>query len=192
MGGAAREIPFRARPARRPSRCRAGWNRDSMDDDERGAMPRSQDLIFGMLLGAGTMYLLDPDRGRQRRELLRRQLSGMRQELEGLGESVVSQARQLRGAGAVTPVPRPDREEADDATLAARVRASLVTLVSNPATVGIAADHGRITLTGTVVAREVDTLVDGVESLDGVVDVINRLHVEESPGDIPDPRGTGA
>jgi osmotically-inducible protein OsmY len=155
-------------------------------------MFRGNDFLLGALVGAGLMYFLDPDRGRRRRALLRDQIAHAGNELEGLGDAVASQARHLTNqAGGMVAETRARvmREEVDDVTLTARVRSELGRLVSNPSSIGVSADHGRITLTGPILTREVDSLIDGVESIRGVADVINRLQVHEQPGDVPGLQG---
>jgi hypothetical protein len=161
----------------------------------RGQMARGNDFVLGVMLGAGLMYFLDPDRGRRRRALLRDRAVHFGHELEDLGETLAGQARHLRNQAAGTIAEaraRLEREELDDETLTARVRAELGRLVSNPGSIGVAADHGRVTLTGPVLAREADLLVDGVEAVRGVADVIDRLQVHEHPGDVPGRQGSSS
>jgi hypothetical protein len=50
-------------------------------------------LLVGICLGAGLMYLLDPDRGRRRRALLRDKFVGLSNDV---GDAVSKTARDLR------------------------------------------------------------------------------------------------
>ncbi len=45
-------------------------------------MSRTRNLVLGIGLGAGLMYLLDPQQGRRRRALLRDKMVKMRNDLE--------------------------------------------------------------------------------------------------------------
>ena len=146
-------------------------------------MKNRENLIFGMLLGAGIMYLLDPDRGARRRALIRDQMVHGANELEGLGGGMASKARHFRNRarGAMVEARHRMHEEAiDDAVLAARVRSQLGRLVSTPRHVEVTAEHGRVTLRGMAPDEEVRTLVDGVQHVPGVHDVINRLESREN------------
>jgi osmotically-inducible protein OsmY len=148
-------------------------------------MNKRENLILGMILGAGLMYLLDPDRGRRRRALIRDQMVHGAHEIEDLGEGVASRARHLRnrarGALAETRNRFP-LEEVDDSVLAARVRSHLGRLVSEPSNIQVSAEHGRVTLRGAAPDQEVRALVDGVQEVPGVHDVINRIRKQESAG----------
>src|SRR5688572_16016960 len=139
-------------------------------------MNKRENLILGMILGAGLMYLLDPDRGRRRRALIRDQMVHGAHEIEDLGGGMASKARHLRNRarGAVLDTKtRLSREEVEDSVLAARVRTHLGRLVSDPSTIEVSAEHGRVTLRGAAPNEEVRGLVDGVQDVPGVHDVIN-------------------
>ena len=113
---------------------------------------KTSSWITGFLLGAGVMYLLDPQSGRRRRALGRdktRHLvkaagarSGKR------GRDLANRARGL--AHTVGGVVRRDR--VDDAVLHERVRAELGRHVSNPSAIEVACADGACTLRGPVPA----------------------------------------
>ncbi len=156
-------------------------------------MKRSTDLVTGMILGAGLMYLLDPDRGRRRRALLRDQLVSGMHKVEDLGEDVAAASRdvQNRARGVVAEAQsRLRSEEVDDSVLEARVRSEMGHAVSNPSAIHVTARDGRITLTGPILAQEVDSLLSTVRSVRGVSEVENRLDVHERPGNISGLQGT--
>ena len=148
-------------------------------------MKNRENLILGMILGAGLMYLLDPDRGRRRRALIRDQVVHGAHEIEDFGGEIASKARHLRnrarGAMAETRS-RFVHEEIEDSVLAARVRAHLGRLVAEPGNIQVSAEHGRVTLRGAAPDEEVRGLVDGVQEVPGVHDVINRIRKPESAG----------
>ena len=141
-------------------------------------MRNEQSFAYGLLIGAALMYLLDPDRGRRRRALLRDQVIHRAHELEDLGGSAVSTARDLRNRarGLIAETrSRLRHDEVDDPVLEARVRSELGRLTTHPGAVQVRAEHGRVTLVGRVLAEEVEQVVEGVQAVPGVVDVINRM-----------------
>jgi uncharacterized membrane protein len=152
-------------------------------------MARSGDLLAGALLGAGLAYYLDPDRGRRRRALLRDHVVHLGHEVKGaagptsrdlanrtLGLMHEAKGRVLNG-------------DADDVVLVARVRSALGRLVSHPGSVEVRSEHGRVTLSGPVLAAELDRLLAGVEHVPGVHDVVNRLEVHAAAGNVPGLQG---
>ena len=152
--------------------------------------------LGGLGLGAGLMYLLDPDRGRRRRDLVRDRVSSRVGRSESsLGKTARDSANRARGLlwrarGRIVPEGR----VADD-VLAERVRSKMGRHVSHPGAIEVAASRGRITLSGPVLAYEVDDLVDAVASVRGVREIENWLQVHQEPGDVPGlqgpPRRTG-
>jgi osmotically-inducible protein OsmY len=150
-------------------------------------MNKFRDLLIGMAMGAGMMYLLDPGRGARRRALIRDQVVHGAHEIEDLGDQVAAKARHLRNRarGKVVETRNrrlKEREEVPDAVLEARVRSELGRVVANMSDILISAEHGRVTLRGTASAADVEKLVEEAQAVPGVHDVINRLEVRESTG----------
>jgi hypothetical protein len=77
------------------------------------------------------------------------------------------------------------RAPPDDDTLAERVRARLGRVVSHPHAIAVAAERGRVVLSGDVLKAEHRQLLRGVRSVSGVAAVDDRLHVHHSAGDVP-------
>lgn len=148
-------------------------------------MQKNGQFLLGMLVGAAIMYLLDPDRGRRRRALLRDQVVHGTNELEEAGHMLGSRARHLRnrarGVMAETRA-RMRHEEVDDPVLEGRVRSHLGRMVADASSIEVSAEHGRVTLRGTAPDSIIETLVEGVQNVPGVHDVINRLRSAETAG----------
>ncbi len=160
---------------------------------EKESLGRAGDLVAGLILGAGLMFLLDPDRGKRRRALVRDQIVHGMHKVEDLGEDLVATTRHLqnRARGVVAETrSRLRREDIEDSVLEARVRTAMGRVVSNPGAIDVFADSGRITLSGPVLAAEVGQLLATVSSVSGVAEVNDQLHVYEQPGDIPGLQGT--
>lgn len=148
-------------------------------------------LIAGMVVGAGAMYLLDPDRGARRRSLLRDQ--GVHAGHK-LGDGLAATARDARnrtiGAAAGLRT-RIRRDEADDDVLHERVRSAIGRVVSHPSAIAVTVSEGRVTLTGHVLADEVDDLMRRVQQVRGVREVRNELEIHRNANGVPALQGTG-
>jgi uncharacterized membrane protein len=148
-------------------------------------------LIAGVVAGAGAMYLLDPDRGARRRSLLRDQGIHVGHKLgDGLSATARDARNRTRGAAAELRARfRPD--EANDEVLHDRVRSASGRVVSHPGAVSVTVTEGRVTLTGHVLADEVDALIDRVERVRGVTEVHNELQIHRTSDGVPDLQGPG-
>jgi len=139
-------------------------------------------------LGAGLMYFLDPDRGRRRRALVRDQFIHALHEIDD-AIGVVSRDLRNRSRGTwarIRTLPgRMAGEEVPDEVLVERVRSKMGRFVSRARPIDVTAHHGRVTLSGPVLAYEVEGLLSAVASVSGVVDVEDRLEVHVGPGDTP-------
>lgn len=130
-------------------------------------------------LGAGAMYLLDPDRGRRRRALLRdRVVHGVR----STGETLDVRARRFanrwhgllakaRPPLAAKPIP--------DAVLAERVRSQIGHVPCHARSIDVSVRDGCVTLSGPVAGDEVRKLLARVSRIRGVDRVENDLEVYE-------------
>ncbi|MBW3543377.1 MAG: SRPBCC family protein [Planctomycetes bacterium] len=145
----------------------------------------------GLALGAGLMYWFDPDRGRRRRAGIRDAINhavcsvecfvdrGLR-DLWNRVEGLTHDAQAL-----VTG------DDADDRTLEERVRSKIGRYVSHPRAIDVSSHDGRIVLHGSVLADEVDDLVNAVASVRGVSAVEPQLDVYEQPGNVSSLQGGG-
>lgn len=148
-------------------------------------------MLNGLLAGAGLMYLLDPDKGRRRRALLRDQFAHLVRELNaGLDTSVRDLRHRSYGMLAGTRS-RFRGRDADDPVVEARVRSRIGRVVSHPGSIRVRSEDGRVTLSGPVLAREVDELLATVAAVPGVKQVENQLEVHESAADVPGLQGEG-
>lgn len=154
-------------------------------------MTGQRELIGGMALGVGLMYLLDPDRGTRRRALLRDRTVHTRRKVAD-GIAVTARDVRNRSQGAVASVrSRIRREQVGDEILEQRVRAELGRVVSHPGAINVTTHDGRVTLGGPVLADELDALLSRVRRVRGVDEVINELEVHETAGSVPALQGEG-
>jgi uncharacterized membrane protein len=147
-------------------------------------MNKGLSLISAAGVGAGLMYLFDPDRGKRRRGLLQNKITHVtRLASEVKGKTQRDLRNHLLGAFAqVESLFRV--QEVSDATLEARVRSRLGRVVSHPSAVEVKAVDGLIILSGSILADEVHTLLESVTGIKGVKNIDNRLEIHEQAGNI--------
>jgi len=164
------------------------WN---PGEEAYGFGPNS--LLMGaacFTIGAGVMFLLDPVRGRSRRAVLRDKATSLYGDSAYYSGKVQRDLRN-RATGVVAGAKSKLRheEEVPDQRLEARVRSSLGRATSHTHAIRVRAEHGRVTLEGNILARELDNVLSCVRSVPGVTEVDNRLHVHQEAGIVPDLQG---
>jgi uncharacterized membrane protein len=151
--------------------------------------------LGGLGLGALLFYIFDPQMGRRRRALLadkfrrfgHKTLDAVDVTSRDLKNRVVGFAAEARNL-----VTRDDTDDASDEVLVQRVRSKLGALVGHPGSVEVAAENGRVTLRGPILASEIDGLIKGVSSLRGVADIENRLELHDTAKSVPGLQGQPA
>ncbi|MDQ6682419.1 MAG: BON domain-containing protein [Chloroflexota bacterium] len=147
--------------------------------------------VLGALLGALTAYLLDPDKGRDRRARLRETLNGrlgdVRDRIEqrrrrsiDMLEGRLDQVRQPGETGAVL----------NDASLAAKVETELFADQSiAKGKINVNVEEGVVVLRGEVdTAKQRTDLVRRARRIPGVADVTSLLHLPGEPAPPEPPR----
>jgi len=143
----------------------------------------------GLGLGAGLTYLFDRERGRRRRALMRDRVlhaANLTGDVTGKTWRDLSN----RVSGVVAEMTRAFKGEtvADD-LLVERVRAKLGRVSSHPRTIEVSARQGAVTLSGLILASEVDRLLEAVSNVRGVASVDNQLAVHAEADNIPSLQG---
>lgn len=141
-------------------------------------------LATGMVLGAGLMYFMDPDRGRRRRALAR---DKMRRTARRSGDALGATGRDLahRASGLAAKATHSlHSEPVDDHVLVERVRAQLGRHASHPRALDVHASNGVVILRGPIMASEAAGLIAAVEKIRGVSAVTSELEPHET-ADIP-------
>jgi len=142
-------------------------------------------VLLGAAIGAGIMYLLDPDGGRRRRALLRDQIvSASHRTSDAVGATSRDVTNRARGVVAELRG-RLRREQVDDDVLRERVRARIGSVVGHASTIETHVSDGRVTLRGPVLVEELERLLRRVHSVRGVEEVVNQLEVHDTPGNVP-------
>jgi hypothetical protein len=148
-------------------------------------------FIKGFGCGASFMYFYDPDRGNARRARLIDQAASLADDFQQACDVTIRDLSN-RTQGLVAEL-FPDSDSADvtDETLVARVRSKMGRLVSHPGSIEVESRNHRVTLTGPVLASEVQRLVRGVSKVSGVAGVENRMEVHQQPGTVSGLQGEG-
>jgi hypothetical protein len=131
------------------------------------------------------MYVLDPDRGKRRRALLRDKLASATKKSR---EGIEIGARDLRNRAqgiAASIQSRFASADTDDAVLVGRVRSKLGRIVCHPRAIEVASENANVTLSGPILEAEVDNLLTCVKQIQGVNEVTNKLEIHKEAGTHP-------
>jgi uncharacterized membrane protein/gas vesicle protein len=148
-------------------------------------------ILTGVVVGAGAMYLLDPERGARRRSLLRDQgihaSHKVRDQLAGTARDVRN-----RSAGVAAGLRSHFRQDqASDEIIEERARSAIGRAVSHPSAVTVNVFEGRATLGGHVLADELPELVRRVGRVRGVTEVRNELEMHATAENVLALQGVG-
>jgi uncharacterized membrane protein len=140
-------------------------------------MHQSIAVLAGAGLGAGVMYLLDPNQGQRRRVLVRDQVGHLTRQASEAAETT---ARDLghHAQGAIAEVrSRLSRDHPTDAVLVARVRTRLGRVSRHPGNLEVVARGGHVRVSGFIPANEVKRVRATIRSVRGVKQVEDHLDV---------------
>jgi hypothetical protein len=135
-----------------------------------------------LLLGAGLMYLLDPQRGRERRARVMDQATGI---INRTSRTCRQMGRDLRNRAKGYAHEARGMFETEDAVsaeqLLQRIRSEIGHVCSHAGAIQVMTDnHGRVTLHGKVLASEADKVLATIKGVAGVSEVINLLSVKDT------------
>lgn len=154
-------------------------------------MNRLMSTLGSIGLGAGLMYFYDPDRGRRRRAMVRDQAVRMVNQSDDFIDKAARDMRnRARGVMAEGMALISD-QRAPDWILEERVRAEMGRIIRHPRLIQVQAFDGGLTLTGPILADEVDQLISRVSKVYGVQSVNNQLDVYQDASDLPGLQGEG-
>lgn len=137
-------------------------------------------------LGAFAMYLLDPDRGKQRRARVKDAFVHMGCEGRKFsGRFQRDAANRIAGTIAETEkMLQWDQEKVSDEVLEQRVRSVVGRRVSHARAVRVKCKDGAVEVSGWVMTHEVDGLLRAVRGIAGVKDVAACMNVADEAGSI--------
>jgi uncharacterized membrane protein len=140
-------------------------------------------------LGAGLMYLFDPNLGRRRRHVLRDKLVHYARKTRDCCDATFRDVYHRTVGLAYETRASFSHEEVADEVLVERVRSKLGRVVSHPHSVQVCAAEGVVYLAGTVLQDEAENLLSTVKSIRGVRDLAFSLDVRPEPGNVPELQG---
>jgi osmotically-inducible protein OsmY len=135
------------------------------------------EFLIGAMIGAGVMYLLDPQGGARRRALITdkathattragERLGGRARDLQNRSRGVIAGARSRLHA-----------EDVSDDVLEARVRSELGHAIDYAGSLTVVAQEGKVMIGGPVVQRDADRVIETVRKVRGVRAVENQLEL---------------
>ena len=136
-------------------------------------------------VGAGTMFMLDPNRGARRRALVRDKLIRTAHVTgEGLETTARDAANRAQGIAAEVRG-RWGGGNVDDIRLAARVRAELGRMTSHPRALSVTATDGHVRVEGPILSNEAEQLLAAIRGVAGVSSVDDKLERHETAENVP-------
>jgi hypothetical protein len=147
-------------------------------------------ILSAAALGAAAMYVFDPDKGRRRRAVGRDKIRTMVGDARKFVD-VAARDANYRWQGVRAIARRRFRRQSapDDLMLIERVRARMGRVVSHPHAVQVGANRGRVTLSGPILAREVEPMLETVRAVWGVESIDNHLVAHDTAENIPSLQG---
>ncbi len=145
--------------------------------------------LCGVGIGATTMFLLDPDRGRRRRALIRDKAVRLGRKTRDAADATAYDVSQRAAGISASARALFEMEAPDDRVLCARVRSELGRIASHPRAIAVQAREGIVTLAGDALASEIPSIVRSVESVRGVAEVKNHLAPHAAAGNMPSLQG---
>lgn len=141
---------------------------------------------LGAGVGAGLMYLLDPQGGGRRRAVARdKSLSALKQGGKAAAKTSRHLGNKTKGLVAEAGSKLRKSDLADNGQkLLKKVQKAVRASVSHPSAIDPILENGRVHLHGLVLASEVALLLAAIHDVEGVTGVENRLEIHESPKDL--------
>jgi hypothetical protein len=152
---------------------------------------RNTNFLLGAALGAGLVYMLDPQSGPRRRALVRDKVARASHVTRDALDTTARDAYN-RGRGIVAATRgRWQTEEVPDEVLVQRVRARLGRVCSHPHAIDVLVAHGNITLRGPILAADAPAVLRTTQNVRGVKAVMNQMEIHESADSEPALQGEG-
>jgi osmotically-inducible protein OsmY len=142
-------------------------------------------LVGGLGLGAALMYILDPDRGKRRRALIRDKVEAAGNKLSDTTDRMQRDLRN-RAYGVVAEAKSIFRhDEVTDDVLVDRVRSRLGRIPVHIGAFDVTARDGVVTLRGQIVADELPRVLRAARFVRGVKEIDNQFEVHERAPGVP-------
>jgi len=151
----------------------------------------TKDLVTGAAVGAALLFVLDPNRGANRRAMLRDKLvRAGRVAGEGAGATARDMSNRARGVAASVRGRLSDENVSYD-VVCERVRARLGRASSHARALDVDVRDGCVTLRGPILSSEVRGVLAVAAGVRGVQGVVDELEPHETAAGIPSLQGEG-
>jgi uncharacterized membrane protein len=141
-------------------------------------------------LGAGLMYLLDPERGARRRARIREQaIHSTRKTSSLFYKASRDVSNRTHGMVAILRSFFSGDQMVDDSIIIARIRSKLGRYVSHPHAIEVTSSNGIVTLSGLVLEHEVGKLLLNIRRISGIKELKNSLKIHKQNDNIPSLQG---
>lgn len=153
-------------------------------------MQKGLTLLSGIGIGAALMYVLDPDRGRRRRALMKDKARHLTNKAaDEAGKMSRDLSNRIKGLVAETRASLTEDEIPDD-VLVDRVKAVMGHVAAHHGAIEVTARNGVVVLSGKALVNELPALIAAVRDVRGVKEVASDLQVFEYSGGIPELQGS--
>ena len=155
-----------------------------MDKNNKWTLVGSAGVGAG--LGAGLMYLLDPQGGRGRRAVARdKSVSAIKNGGKAAAKTSRHLGNKTKGlvSQAGSKLRRGDLADEGEALLK-QVRRKIRRTASHPMAVEVLVKEGNVVLHGLILASEVEGLLAAIQTIEGIAAVENQLEIHESAADL--------
>jgi uncharacterized membrane protein len=149
-------------------------------------------LLYGLGIGAGLMYFLDPDNGVRRKNMVRERAMSLQNRSD---EAIEMATRDLRNrtigflSEGMTLI---GDQDLPDAVLEERIRTQMGRMARHPGGVRVRVENKQAILEGDVLQDEVDGLINGITRMRGITGVRNNTTAHMEAGDIQTLQGPGS
>lgn len=171
-------------------------NKNSMEEEKQNsnmfsAMKPLAWIISGAAIGGVIAYFFDPSRGKRRRALIKDKGTRLANQANEYGGKIYRRLKN-QGEGVIAKASKlTHQERVDDEALMNRVRSEFGRKIRHARAIEVEVNNGEVTLSGPILASEIDDLIRCVKDVPGVKDVINQLDVHKSAGKISALQGEG-
>jgi hypothetical protein len=142
----------------------------------------------GAGLGAGLMYLLDPQGGRGRRAVARdKSVSALKNGGKAAAKTSRHLGNKTKGlvSQAGSKLRRGERDLSNNSkALLKQIRRQVRRAASHPLAVEVVVQEGNVILHGLVLASEVEGLLAAIQAIEGIAAIENQLEIHESAEDL--------
>lgn len=148
-------------------------------------MGKLSSLFYGLGIGAGLMYFLDPQSGERRKAMVRDKITSTRRSADEAVETGLRNLRSQASGLVAEGIALMSNEAIPSYVIEERVRSRLGFLTHHPDAIQVSASGRDVTLSGDILASEVERLMKGMANIRGINEIHNNLRVHQEPGDIP-------